>query len=203
MYDNVNNPKHYQLPHGGESVDVIREVLTFEEFDGWCKGNILKYIARYKEKGGVESLKKARVYLNWLIDSVEKSNKTDEDTKESKVDSKFIAYDKALWDNWDKLKSEFDFYVKQPQGSEEKHKVEEEIKKEIEEYNNNREIAESQFLATFKHHYGYKKRILMHGETLEEVIENSKEYAKKEGLEFLGVESTNKVTPLYELPGGK
>lgn len=67
-YDNVNHPKHYMLPNGGESVDVIRMVLTHEEYEGWCKGNLLKYIARYKQKGGVESLKKAKVYLDWLIE---------------------------------------------------------------------------------------------------------------------------------------
>ena len=34
------------------------------------KGNVLKYIWRYEEKGQGEDLKKARVYLNWLIDAV-------------------------------------------------------------------------------------------------------------------------------------
>lgn len=67
-YDNVNHPKHYMLPNGGESVDVIRMMLTHEEYEGWCKGNLMKYIARYKQKGGTESLRKARVYLDWLIE---------------------------------------------------------------------------------------------------------------------------------------
>ena len=42
-YDNVNHPKHYMLPNGGESVDVIRMVLTHEEYEGWCKGNLEIY----------------------------------------------------------------------------------------------------------------------------------------------------------------
>jgi hypothetical protein len=35
-----------------------------------CVGNIIKYVARYKHKNGVEDLEKARWYLNKLIDSI-------------------------------------------------------------------------------------------------------------------------------------
>ena len=35
-------------------------------------GNVLKYISRWKEKGGVEDLKKARVYLDRRIAQAEK-----------------------------------------------------------------------------------------------------------------------------------
>ncbi len=68
-FDNVNRPEHYMLPNGGEAIEVIRKCLTKEEYIGWCKGNLLKYVLRYKKKGGVESLKKARVNLNWLIEA--------------------------------------------------------------------------------------------------------------------------------------
>jgi hypothetical protein len=35
------------------------------------KGNVIKYMWRWREKGGVESLKKARWYLNKLIEEAE------------------------------------------------------------------------------------------------------------------------------------
>ena len=35
---------------------------------GFLEGNIVKYIARYKRKGGVEDLNKARHYLDKLIE---------------------------------------------------------------------------------------------------------------------------------------
>ena len=64
--DNVNHPKHYELPGGGETIDFIDSVCG-DGVDEYYRGNILKYICRYKDKGGAESLKKARWYLDKLI----------------------------------------------------------------------------------------------------------------------------------------
>jgi hypothetical protein len=36
---------------------------------GFCEGNIIKYILRFKEKGGVIDLEKAKHYIELLIDS--------------------------------------------------------------------------------------------------------------------------------------
>lgn len=38
----------------------------------FLEGNVVKYVVRWKEKNGVEDLKKARVYLNKLIREAEK-----------------------------------------------------------------------------------------------------------------------------------
>ena len=35
---------------------------------GYFEGNVVKYISRWKNKGGVEDLKKARHYLDKLIE---------------------------------------------------------------------------------------------------------------------------------------
>jgi hypothetical protein len=35
---------------------------------GFFEGNVVKYITRYREKGGVEDLRKARHYLDKLIE---------------------------------------------------------------------------------------------------------------------------------------
>ena len=50
LNDKVNNPQHYTVG-GYEASDVIRAKLTPEEYRGYCKGNILKYIMRANYKG--------------------------------------------------------------------------------------------------------------------------------------------------------
>nr|DAD86000.1 MAG TPA: nucelotide kinase [Myoviridae sp. ctv1i11] len=70
MTDAVHHPSHYTLPGLTiESVDVIRAVLTPEEFKGWCKGNALKYSLRAGRKDPakeVQDLAKAGVFLSWI-----------------------------------------------------------------------------------------------------------------------------------------
>jgi hypothetical protein len=65
--DNVNHPSHY-TDGGIECIEAIEAQLTSEEYRGYLKGNICKYIWREKNKGGTESLKKAQWYLNRLIE---------------------------------------------------------------------------------------------------------------------------------------
>ena len=36
---------------------------------GFVEGNIIKYVLRFKEKGGVQDLEKAKHYIELLIDS--------------------------------------------------------------------------------------------------------------------------------------
>ena len=69
--DKVNHPSHYTFGEI-EVIDYIRDKMTSDEFQGYCMGNILKYVSRHKHKAGVEDLKKAQVYLGWLIESEEK-----------------------------------------------------------------------------------------------------------------------------------
>ena len=64
--DMVNNPPHYNQS-GIECIDAIEAQLTPEEFRGYLKGNVAKYMWRERKKGGTESLKKANWYLNRLI----------------------------------------------------------------------------------------------------------------------------------------
>ena len=39
---------------------------------GFCEGNVVKYVARWRSKNGLEDLKKARHYLDLLIEMEEK-----------------------------------------------------------------------------------------------------------------------------------
>lgn len=52
-----------------EPIEYIRAQGWLKDF---CKGNIVKYLSRYPLKGGVDDLKKARQYLDWLIAEEEK-----------------------------------------------------------------------------------------------------------------------------------
>jgi hypothetical protein len=65
--DLVNHPSHY-TDGGIECIEAIEAQLSLEEYRGFLKGNCAKYIWREKHKGGIESLKKARWYLDRLIE---------------------------------------------------------------------------------------------------------------------------------------
>jgi len=66
-FDNVNSPKHY-LKGKKETIDVIRDCMTADEYHGYLKGNVLKYVSRYKFKGEpLQDLHKAEWYLKRLI----------------------------------------------------------------------------------------------------------------------------------------
>ena len=40
---------------------------------GFCEGNVIKYVLRFKDKGGIADLKKAKHYIELLIDSSKSS----------------------------------------------------------------------------------------------------------------------------------
>ena len=63
------SPNHYKAG-GVECIDAIRSALGPEGFQALCAGNVIKYVWRYKHKNGLEDLKKAKVYLDWLLNSV-------------------------------------------------------------------------------------------------------------------------------------
>ena len=67
--DNIISPNHYTSDKGFEVFDVQEAFI--HELKGmsasyWC--NIVKYILRFQKKNGVEDLKKAKYYLEKLIE---------------------------------------------------------------------------------------------------------------------------------------
>lgn len=65
------NPDHYQRD-GIECIDAIKAAvqnLTGDE--AYCTGNAIKYLWRWKEKGGKTDLKKAMWYINDMIAEIE------------------------------------------------------------------------------------------------------------------------------------
>ena len=61
MIDNVNNPKHYKAM--GTILVLEIEPITILKDLPFCKGNAIKYVLRYKNKNGLEDLKKAEYYI--------------------------------------------------------------------------------------------------------------------------------------------
>lgn len=70
MQDNVNQPSHYGQGKI-ECIEYIKDFLTTEEYTGYLRGNIAKYLHRWRYKNGIEDLKKAQWYLNELIEHQE------------------------------------------------------------------------------------------------------------------------------------
>ena len=69
MYQDVAAQDHY-AKRPIEPIRYMKETYTEEEFIGFLRGNVDKYLARWKDKGGVNDLNKSRVYLNWLIEFI-------------------------------------------------------------------------------------------------------------------------------------
>ena len=67
MNDNVNRPAHYTQGEV-ECIDAIASAtvnLTGEQ--AYCTAAAIKYLWRWKSKGGVEDLRKARWYIERII----------------------------------------------------------------------------------------------------------------------------------------
>lgn len=66
--DNVNQPPHYNTGDI-ECIQAIQASMTTRQFQGYLKGNVLKYMWRYEYKNQKEDLLKAQWYLNRLLDT--------------------------------------------------------------------------------------------------------------------------------------
>lgn len=67
-HEAITSPAHYKVCEGLDVVDMIRAVLTPEQFSGYCLGNVIKYRMRAGKKtmSPMEDLGKAHVYEQWL-----------------------------------------------------------------------------------------------------------------------------------------
>lgn len=78
------NPNHYKhLPNGLETIDIIQAWTEgLEGIEAVCTANAIKYISRWKYKNGIEDLKKARWYLDKIIDIKEGNDVKTNNTKD-------------------------------------------------------------------------------------------------------------------------
>lgn len=73
--EELQNTKRYKTNSGKQLFDVLEDdLLTYDELRGFYKANIYKYTHRYKQKNGIEDLKKVKVYVDQLIKLEEKQN---------------------------------------------------------------------------------------------------------------------------------
>lgn len=86
----VSHPSHYQSESGLEVIDVI-EAFTenMTGIEATDTGNIIKYACRWKDKNGVQDLKKILWYTQHLIDFLERKEKKN---KEQSLTEKALAY---------------------------------------------------------------------------------------------------------------
>ncbi|WMM94950.1 hypothetical protein HTVC168P_gp20 [Pelagibacter phage HTVC168P] len=61
MADMIKNPPHY----ANKSIEPIDYIIANDLT--YCEGNVIKYITRWRGKGGVEDLKKAKQYIDFII----------------------------------------------------------------------------------------------------------------------------------------
>lgn len=62
----ISQPAHYT--YGIEPAEFLESLGIAEDF---YAGNIIKYVARYKQKNGKEDIQKARQYCKMLLDYLE------------------------------------------------------------------------------------------------------------------------------------
>jgi len=75
--ENVKHPSHYNQDQSIECIEAIKASLG-DAFPAYCKGNVMKYLWRYKYKNGLEDLQKSRQYLDWLIETEEEIERKDD-----------------------------------------------------------------------------------------------------------------------------
>lgn len=73
-HDAVNHPAHYTAGKNGiECIDALAAATSgLEGLEAVCTANSIKYLWRWKNKGGVEDLRKAKWYVDKLIKELTK-----------------------------------------------------------------------------------------------------------------------------------
>lgn len=83
MTDNINHPTHYNQGQ----IECIEALDSLGIADDFALGNAIKYLWRSRFKGvEVADLQKARWYIDWLIQKLEKPNQPSESTPKALAD---------------------------------------------------------------------------------------------------------------------
>lgn len=85
MSDMVIHPNHYISKSGLEAWDVIKDFTAdLSGAEAWGTQQALKYLLRWKHKGGKEDLEKAVNYIQELIKDIEANEE-----KKKEIDSQY------------------------------------------------------------------------------------------------------------------
>ena len=71
--DNVNHPKHYEGSTSLECIECMEVAMGINAVCHFCLCNAFKYLWRYKNKNGEEDIKKARWYLDYVNNTIERA----------------------------------------------------------------------------------------------------------------------------------
>lgn len=71
-----NAPALHRQEGGSHYKDMAIQPFEYNHANGipFAEGNVIKYVSRWRAKGGVQDLKKARHFLDLLIEAEEKRN---------------------------------------------------------------------------------------------------------------------------------
>jgi hypothetical protein len=78
-YKDVKNQQHYTA-QAVQAIEYMEITMTPEQYEGYLLGNVIKYVSRYRGKNGLEDLRKAKVYMGWLVDHVADTGKDGNDS---------------------------------------------------------------------------------------------------------------------------
>tara|TARA_R110000764_G_scaffold135705_1_gene223673 strand:+ start:219 stop:533 length:315 start_codon:yes stop_codon:yes gene_type:complete len=74
-YDAVNRPAHY-AQGDIECIDAIKSAVEgLRGFDAYGTGTVIKYVWRHANKNGVEDLRKARWFLDVMIENTTENSR--------------------------------------------------------------------------------------------------------------------------------
>ena len=65
----VAHQSHYE-DQREQPIEYMEKSMPHDQFIGFLKGNIIKYVSRFEKKDGVRDLEKAKVYTTWLIEYI-------------------------------------------------------------------------------------------------------------------------------------
>ena len=79
-YKDVKNQQHY-TKQAVQPIEYMELTMSSEQYEGYLLGNVIKYVSRYRHKNGLEDLRKAEVYMGWLVDHVSDNQNTEDALK--------------------------------------------------------------------------------------------------------------------------
>lgn len=81
--EEIDHPDYYNGETTYECIKVLNNWLPSDEYKGFLRGNIIKYICRYQRKeNSIIDLKKALWYLNELIRNIEEEKEEQQEEDE-------------------------------------------------------------------------------------------------------------------------
>ena len=75
----VEHQEHY-TSQSVQPIEYMKVTMTAELFEGYLLGNVIKYISRYRHKNALDDLRKAKVYMGWLVEHVADTGKAGNDS---------------------------------------------------------------------------------------------------------------------------